>query len=140
MHGNKFQKGIFQLRCRDSTKNIEFRKIVSTMLGIPKTNKDVLYIANYHWKLDLLQHLDKKYRTTLLPKDIAKKFNIHEKKYSFNKEGQLFYAIPNLTRSNIELEILSFQSSRSDRLRKRKIDINERNFITVAVLAITDGA
>lgn len=129
-HGSIFQKGIFQLRFSKSKKNKEFRSLICQLLGIKNNNKSTLYIANYHWNPKLLEFLGTKYRTTLLSKEEAKLFGISCMKNSFNKEGNKFYAVPMYTKASILIEIQSFNSLRSQRLKKQKVEELNCNIVT----------
>ena len=126
-HGNVLQKGFFQLKKGNSIKNKEFRKRVCKILGIRDSEeKTTIFIANYHWKLNLLEYLtlNKKYRTSLLPKAIAKQFGINDKLDSFNKKGLQYYSIPNHTKNEIKIEIESLNSNRSRRSKRRKMEVS----------------
>ena len=128
IHGNELQKGMLQLRKGNTLKNKEYRRIVDKIFKISNDNSKKIFIANYHWNVKVLSYLESnnRLRTTLLSKEEAKSLNITEHSESLLGEGKRFFALPIVPKNTIKMEIESFTSNRSKRL-KRQINSNVDN-------------
>ena len=66
-YGHELQKGMFKLRKGTTAKNEEYRKLIFKIFGLNDDTHKQIFIANYHWDLSLLSHLNcrNKQRTSL---------------------------------------------------------------------------
>ena len=124
-YGHELQKGMFKLRKGTTAKNEEYRKLIFNIFGFNNDTNKQTFIANYHWDINLLSHLNRsnKQRTSLLTKEEAKLLNITDKALSFNREGKKFFSLPTIPKSYIKIEIESFTSFRSNRLKRKSQEI-----------------
>ena len=57
IHGNDTQKGMFQLRKGNTLKKKEYCRLVENIFNSCNDNKKKIFIANYHWNVNLLLYM-----------------------------------------------------------------------------------
>ena len=123
--GTILQRGLFQLESGGTKKSIEFLHCIQAHIG-PLPERKRIYIANYHWNPSLLEYMkdNNSYRTTPISKVIASSFGITAINDSVNHEAKKFYAVPNVPKGDLFLEMKSCQ--RKQRRLETKLKSNER--------------